>query len=198
MSFSSVQLDAPEGITVRLGWDPATTPHDRRRLLAREIISARLGADPKDIRVDREEPRGFGYHRRLIASHGGADLPLTIATASYRAATVVAVCDATVRIGLDLRDAHPDDRDLAIMRRHSHLFDEQNVSDLLDHWTHVQAVLEADGRGTRVVPERVKLGTGRATGWLPDRSAIYGLTDLSRDAWLITLAHHVPAEPARP
>ena len=197
MTFSSVDLEAPDGISARLGWDPRTSVHDRRRLLARELVAARLGCDPAEVRVDREAPRGFGYHRRLIATRDGVDLPLTIMTASHRAATVVAVCEPDVRIGLDLRDATPDARELSIMRRHSHLFDESNVLDLLDHWTRVQAVLEADGRGTRVLPERVKLGTGRHTGWIPDRDAVYTVTDLSRDGWVITIAHAAPEAPRR-
>lgn len=188
MTLGSVPLDAPHGITARLAWDPARSAHDRRRSLAREIIAARLGCEPGDVRVDREEPRGFGYHRHLIATRDGDQVPLTIATASHRAATVVAVCDPGTRIGLDVRDGHPDARELSVMRRHSHLFDETNVRDLVDHWTHVQAVLEADGRGTRVLPERVMLGTGRRTGWVPDRNAVYTLTDASRDAWIITIA----------
>jgi 4'-phosphopantetheinyl transferase len=189
MTFTSVALEAPAGITAKLGWDPATSVHDRRRLLAKELVVERLGCDPKEVRVDREAPRGFGYHRRLIATRGGADLPLTIATASFRAATVVAVCEPGIRIGVDLRDLHPDAADLTAMRRHSHLFDESNVPDLVDHWTRAQAVLEADGRGTRVAAQHVRLDTGRTSGWIPDRTARYAIADVSRDAFVITIAH---------
>ncbi len=196
MSFATVALDAPAGITARLGWDPATSAHDRRRLLAREIIAGLLGCEQRDIRVDREAPRGFGYHRRLVATRDGVELPLTIATASHRAATVVAVCDPAERIGLDLRDLHPDAQELAVMRRHSHLFDESDQLDLIDHWTRVQAVLDADARGTRVQPERVRLDLGRRTGKVPDRRTVFELTDASRDAWVITIARARP-EPAR-
>ncbi|MFS0866518.1 hypothetical protein AB3M83_04170 [Microbacterium sp. 179-B 1A2 NHS] len=192
MTLASVKLDSPQGIAARLGWDPATTAHDRRRSLARELVAAGLGCEPGEVTVDREEPRGFGYHRRLIATRAGRTVPMTIATASHRAATIVAVCDPATRIGLDLRDPQPDARELALMRRHSHVLDGANVRDLLDHWTHVQAVLEADGRGTRVLPERVMLGTGRRTGWVPDRDAVYTLTDASRDAWIVTIATAEP------
>ncbi|MCK6080120.1 hypothetical protein KZX37_05730 [Microbacterium sp. EYE_5] len=197
MSFSTVALDAPAGITARLGWDPATSVHDRRRLLARELVSSRLGCDPREVRVDREAPRGFGYHRRLIATRDGVDLPLTIATASHRAATVVAVCEPTEQIGLDIRDLHPDPHDLAVMRRHSHLFDESNIPDLVDHWTRVQAILDADARGTRVLPERVRLDLGRRAGRVPDRTTVFEVTDVSRDAWVITIARARPAQATR-
>lgn len=189
MTFTSVALDAPAGITAKLGWDPGTPVHDRRRILAKELVVERLGCDPKEVRVDREEPRGFGYHRRLIATRAGADLPLTIATASFRAATVVVVCEPGTRLGVDVRDLQPDAADLTAMRRHSHLFDESNVLDLVDHWTRVQAVLEADGRGTRVAAQHVRLDTGRTSGWIPDRAARYAIADMSRDAFVITIAH---------
>jgi 4'-phosphopantetheinyl transferase len=59
----------------------------------------------------------------------------------------------------------------------------------VDHWVHVQAVLEADGRGVRVAPEHVRLDAGRHRGWIPDRKMKYTLVDVSRDGWLITLAY---------
>ena len=67
MTLQTVPLDTPDGVTARLGWDPATSVHDRRRIIAKELIATKLGCEPKDIRVEREPPRGFGYHTRLIA-----------------------------------------------------------------------------------------------------------------------------------
>ena len=162
MTLQTVPLDTPEGVSARLGWDPATSVHDRRRIIAKELIAAKLNCDVKDIRIEREAPRGFGYHTRLIASRGGEELPISIVTASYRAATVVAICDPSLSVGIDIRDMHPDDADIRLMQRHSRLFDETNIEDLQQHWVRVQAVLEADGRGVRVAPERVRLDTGRA------------------------------------
>ena len=82
MSLKTVPLDTPAGVTARLGWDPATTVHDRRRIIAKELIAARLGCETTDITIEREAPRGFGYHTRLIASRGGVELPIAIVTAS--------------------------------------------------------------------------------------------------------------------
>jgi hypothetical protein len=53
----------------------------------------------------------------------------------------------------------------------------------------VQAVLAADGRGLRVSPEKVRLDTSFNKGWVADRRVYYRLQDLSRDAWVITLAY---------
>jgi len=188
MTLSSVLLETPPSVAARLGWDPATSVHDRRRILAKELIAARLGCDVNDIRIEREAPRGFGYHTRLIASRGGEELPIAIVTASYRAATVVAICDPGLPVGIDIRDMTPEPADIRLMQKHSHLFDPNNIPDLLQHWVRVQAVLEADGRGVRVAPERVRLDTGRLKGWIPDRNRKYTLVDASRDSWVITIA----------
>ncbi|WP_424449168.1 hypothetical protein [Microbacterium arborescens] len=187
--MQTVLLDTPAGITARLGWDPAITVHDRRRRIARELIAQALGCEEKDVRIEREAPRGFGYHTRLIASRDGVEVPLAITTASFRAATVVAVSDPGLPLGIDIRDAHPEPADLTRMRKHSRLFSSTDVRDLVDHWVHVQAVLEADGRGVRVAPEHVRLDAGRHRGWIPDRKMKYTLVDVSRDGWLITLAY---------
>lgn len=186
--LNTVLLDTPEHVTARLGWDPATTVHDRRRLIAKELIADRLGCETTEVKIEREEPRGFGYHTRLIASRDGAELPLAIVTASFRAATVVAICDPGQPLGIDIRDRDPEPAELHRMRKHSHLFDENDLDDLLRHWTRVQAVLEADGRASRVAPDHVRLDMGRRTGWIPDRSMRYALTDASRDGWVITVA----------
>ncbi|CAI9393592.1 hypothetical protein [Microbacterium sp. T2.11-28] len=188
MSLNTVPLDTPTGISARLGWDPGTTVHDRRRLIAKELIAAKLGCATTDVRIEREAPRGFGYHTRLIASRDGAELPIAIVTASYRAATAVAICDPGLPVGIDIRDLNPERADIKQMQKHSRLFDENNIPDLLQHWTRVQAVLEADGRGVRVAPEHVRLDAGRLKGWIPDRNMKYALVDASRDGWVITIA----------
>jgi len=188
MTLQTVLLDTPDGVEARLGWDPGTTVHDRRRIIAKELIAARLHCDVKDVRIEREAPRGFGYHTRLIASKDGEELPIAIVTASYRAATVVAICDPGLPLGIDIRDMSPEPGDIRQMQKHSHLFDENNIPDLLQHWVRVQAVLEADGRGVRVAPDHVRLDAGRHRGWIPDRKMKYTLVDASRDSWVITIA----------
>ena len=190
--MQSVLLDTPTGITARLGWDPKLSDHDRKRLLTKELVSARLGVEEKAVRVEREAPGRFGFHTQLIAEVDGAEVPLAIRNANFRAATVVALSDHGVPVGLDLRDAHPDDIELHTMKRHSHLFDEDDLGALLAHWTRVQAVRDADGRGARVAADHVRLDAPRTKGWIPDRQMRYQLADLSRDSWIITLAYGTP------
>lgn len=187
--MQSVLLETPDGIAARLGWDPKMSEHDRKRVLAREIVAAHLKVEPKAVRVERESPAQFGFHTELFAEVDGEEVPLRIKNASFRGATVVAVADPAVPLGIDLRDAHPDDGELREMRRHSHLFDEDNVEKLLAHWTRVQAVREADGRGARVKPDYVRLDAPLHRGWIRDRHVFYSLADASRDGWIITIAY---------
>ncbi|KAA9133826.1 4'-phosphopantetheinyl transferase family protein [Microbacterium caowuchunii] len=194
-----VVLKAPAGIDASLGWDPAVTPHDRKRILARVIIGARLGIDPASVRLEREPPTTFGHHTRLIASVDGKELPLVVTVAEFRAATVVAVSDHGIRVGIDLRDMHPDADLRAAIRSHSRLWEGSTDLDYLNHWTRVQAVLAADGRGMRVRPELVVLDQGGTRGWTPDRPTRYQIVDLSRNAYVITLAYAAgEAEDSRP
>lgn len=187
--MQSVVLDTPAGIAARLGWDPKVPEHDRKRALARELVAARLGVEVGEVRVEREAPGTFGFHTQLIAEVAGQEVPLKIRNVNFRAATVVAVSDQAVPVGIDLRDAHPDEAELRVMRRHSHLFDENDLGKLLAHWTRVQAVRDADGRGARVAADHVRLNSPLSKGWIPDRKMQYDLADLSRDSWIITLAY---------
>ncbi|TDN91843.1 hypothetical protein [Microbacterium sp. BK668] len=187
--MESVLLDTPSGIGARLGWDPKLTEHDRKRILARQLVASRLGVEEKSVRIEREAPAQFGFHTQLFAEVDDEEVPLEIRTASFRAATVAAVAEPGVKVGLDLRDAHPDDATTSEMKRHSHLFDNDDLPALLSHWTKVQAVREADGRGVRVKPDYVRLDLSRNKGWIPDRPVHYSLVDLSRDGWIITLAY---------
>jgi len=188
--MQSVRLDTPEGIGALLGWDPQLSEHDRKRMLARELVAAQLGIEEKQVRIEREAPGQFGFHTQLFASVEEQEVPLLIKNASFRGATVVAIAPPGTQMGLDLRDAHPDEDALREMRLHSHLLDENDLDTLLRHWTRVQAVREADGRGTRVKGDHVRLDSPLNKGWIPDRKVYFRLHDLSRDGWIITLAEH--------
>ncbi|MDF2555069.1 MAG: hypothetical protein K0R60_964 [Microbacterium sp.] len=53
----------------------------------------------------------------------------------------------------------------------------------------MQAVLAADGRGARVRAEWVRLDQNGTRGWIRDRPARYTIVDLSRNAFVITMAY---------
>ena len=187
--MQSVLLSTPEGISARLLWDPKMSEHERKRALARTLVADRLGIDEKDVRVEREAPMQFGFHTQLVAEVAGEEVPLGIRNVSFRGATVVAVADPAIPLGLDLRDEHPDEALQREMRRHSHMLDETDLPKLIAHWTRVQAIRDADGRGARVAADHVRLDAPLKRGWIPDRRVFYQLADLSRDSWVITLAY---------
>src|SRR6188472_570053 len=76
--MESILLDTPSGIGARLGWDPKVTEHDRKRILARQLVAARLKIEEKAIKVQREAPAQFGFHTQLFAEVDGEELPLEI------------------------------------------------------------------------------------------------------------------------
>lgn len=186
--MDSEALSAPSGLAVRLGVSDRLDHHERKRLLAREVVASLLEVAPADVRVTREAPAQFGYHPHLLATVRGEEVPLSIHTCSRGTATVVAVADPSITLGVDLRAGNPTETDLSEMRRHSHLFPDADAARLLAHWTRVTAVRHADGRGSRVQPEHVRLDEDLARGWVPDRPVSYTLADLSRDPWIVTLA----------
>lgn len=187
--MDSQLLATPDGITARLGWDPGVNVHDRIRALGRELVADRLDVEQRKVVIEREAPAQFGSHTQLFASVDSKDVPLTIKVASYKSASVVAVADPAVPIGVDIRDHHPDDATIREIRRHSHLFENSPEEQLVRHWTHVHAVLAADGRGLRVHPENVRLDSRFDKGWVPDRPVYYKLKDISRGNFVITLAY---------
>lgn len=197
--MESTLLVTPAGIEARLAWDPAVTVHDRIRILARELVAERLGMDAAKVRLDREAPFQFGHHTQLFATVDDAEVPLLIKTATFHSASVVAVSESGMHVGLDIRDAHPDEDTMFEMRRHSHLWENSTEETIVHHWTRVQAVLQADARGTRVHPEHVRLDARLDRGWVPDRKDFYRIVDISRGGFVITLAYSTaPAETDRP
>ena len=187
--MQSTLLDTPNAIAARLGWDPATSEHDRKRILAKQLVAARLGLEEKEIIIERESPSHFGFHTQLHARTRNSEVPLIIRSASFRFATVCAIAQPDAVFGLDLRDQRPDDETIEDIKRGSRLFETNNIQVLIDHWTRVQAIRAADGRGARIKPTFVQLDSTLTRGWLPDRPARYSLRDLSTDGWVITLAH---------
>jgi hypothetical protein len=196
--MESTKLDAPEGIKARVGWAPGTEAPDRIRQLTKTILAAELEIDAAFIDVSKEEPAQFGHHPQPIAMVDGRAVPMMIRTASFRTATVVAVRDPGLLIGLDIRDRKPDEAALHEIRSHSHLWGDDSAWDsatpeqLVFHWSRVQAVRQADPRGISVRPEQVKLDPPFSRAFTPDRRGDYKLVDLSRNGFVITLAYGVP------
>jgi hypothetical protein len=188
MKESSVR-ETPEGVDARLLTDATLTEHERRHAVTRELIATRFGVASPAIRLKREEPGAFGHRTHLTAHVEGDELPLTIKAATFASTTVVAIADLHVPLGVDIRPREVTEAQVQEMRRHSRLFADADPREVLEHWTRVQAIREADGRGSRLLPESVLLDLESLTGWAPDRRTHYRLADLSNDTWTVTLAY---------
>ncbi len=183
-----ITLTAPEGIDLAFGTSSVLSEHERRHQLARDLISNRYGLSPVDIRLRREAPGAFGHHTHLSAGSASESFPLVIKAGSSGAGTVVAVSDFAVPLGVSLLSTDPDAAEVAMIHRHTHLFPDADESSFFRHWVRVQAIREADGRGARVSPDRVRLDPVSSKGWIPDRRVHYDVTDMTVDGWLVALA----------
>lgn len=145
------------------------------RMLLRELVAELTGAELASIRVIAACPDcGLEHGQPRVAELPGIHLSLshagerTLATASRGAA---------IGVDLERRDISPG-RLAAI----------QKVSGGdLAHWTRVEAVLKADGRGLRVDPRAVEVEGDHATL----EGAHYELTDASDDRYLASVARSV-------
>lgn len=196
--MKSTNLDAPEGITARMGWEPGTEAKVRIRQLAKQILAEQLEIDAAFVNVEREAPVQFGHHTQLLPMVDGRPVKLAVRTASFRSASVVAVSEPGLLVGLDIRDHQPEDGTIRDIREHSKLWgdslwDKASDESLLMHWSRVQAVRQADPRGVSIRTEAVKLDPPFGKAWTPDRRGDFRLVDLSRDGFIITLAYGAPA-----
>ncbi len=157
----------------------AADPHPERfltgRMLLRELVADLTGADPASITVTAACPDCGREHGRPRVD--GAFVSL-----SHTGDLVVAAGSPTAPVGVDVerRDAaaagRADER-LAAIRLVA-------AGEGLEHWTRVEAVLKADGRGLRVDPAAVVIRGDRASL----DGAAYGLTDASDAEHVISVA----------
>ncbi len=188
--MESELLATPTGISARIVADPASSDHDRRHRLARELISSLLNVGDRGIRFEREAPAQFGFHTHLIAHVAGSPVPLQITTASVGALTVVGIAEPRVSFGFDIRVLEePGDDELRWMRRQAHLYVDADVPTLVRHWSWIRAIGAADGRQLRAQP-LVQLDVPRGRGWVRDRHITYDVIELPVREGTVTLAHH--------
>ena len=136
--------------------------NSRRRFIAgrralHSAVARLLGIDPRDVEIDSRCPDcGLEHGRPIVLNPDGAWVSLThacgiaIAVASR---APVGVDAESPTVSVDRREAA---RELT----------RAGAGNALVHWTRVEAVLKADGRGLRVVPASVTIR--RRTGWVDD------------------------------
>jgi 4'-phosphopantetheinyl transferase len=136
---------------------------DAGRLLLRELAASELGIAPDDVPLVQRCPDCGGPHGRPVIE--GSDLQVSLSRCALGAVAVAAWGRA---IGVDIEPRElPAEQRLAI----------RTVAggEGVGHWTAVEAVLKADGRGLRVDPSRVRVEG--AIAWIEDETARYELDE---------------------
>ena len=140
------------------------------RMLLRELAAELTGLPLKSITVTAACPD-------CGREHGRPRVDGVFVSLSHSGAVTVAAASAEAPVGVDMepRDAPPER--LAAIR-------DVARGDDLTHWTRVEAVLKADGRGLRVDPREVGIQGAEAT----IHSERYALADASDDDYVVTVA----------
>ena len=143
------------------------------RMLLRELAAELSGLPLESIAVTAACPD-------CGREHGQPRVDGVFVSLSHAGAVTVAAASAEARVGIDIesRDAPPER--LAAIR-------DVAGGDDLAHWTRVEAVLKADGRGLRVDPRAVGIRGDEAT--LDGGS--YKLTDASDEDYVVTVATRI-------
>ncbi len=144
-----------------------------RRLL-RELVASLAVVDPDDVSIEARCPVCGGRHGRpsVIAPHAATPLQLSLAHTDSLV-VVAATWDHAVGVDVERADAvRTAERDRAIATVAG-----ASGDDALTHWTRVEAVLKADGRGLRVDPRTVRVtGAGASVeARIDDSGARYQL-----------------------
>ncbi|WP_411721457.1 4'-phosphopantetheinyl transferase family protein [Mycetocola sp.] len=127
------------------------------RMLLRELVGGLAAVSPPAVEIAARCIDCGGPHGRPVVV-GGTDhvRALTLSVSACAGMLVVGAADR-ISIGVDVEPrAGTDERVRAIRQLTGH------EEDPLRHWTQVEAVLKADGRGLRVDPANVQVDGRRA------------------------------------
>ena len=140
------------------------------RMLLRELAAELIGLPLESITVTAACP-DCGREHGQPRVHG------LFVSLSHAGTATVAAASAETPVGIDIEPRDASRERLAAIR------DVAGGDDLV-HWTRVEAVLKADGRGLRVDPRAVGIHADRATL----DGAHYALTDASDDDFVVSVA----------
>jgi len=148
------------------------------RMLLRELVAELTGADLASITIAATcADCGREHGQSRIAGHPEVHVSLSHTGGRTAAAATVGTAIGGTAIGVDIerRDASP--------KRLAAILKIASGADLA-HWTRVEAVLKADGRGLRVDPRAVQVIGDLATL----EGVGYALADASDDRYAISVA----------
>lgn len=137
-------------------------------MILRGLAGELTGTAPADLDLVAVCPDCGGPHGRPVVVGSPLQVSLT-----HGAGVVVAAASWDAAIGIDLE---PPTDSPAVLGAIGAMTGTASVA----HWSRVEAVLKADGRGLRVDPSRVTIGTveGRLEGRVDDTAARYDVSDV--------------------
>lgn len=145
------------------------------RMLLRDLAADLTNATPAAVHLEAVCPECGGPHGQPVLVD--SDLHLSL---SHAGDVVVAAASWGSPVGIDVENrVQPPERVTAI----GALTGEASVL----HWTRVEAILKADGRGLRVDPSMVEIleHDGIVEGWVTDRPTRYAVTETDLGADLM-------------
>jgi 4'-phosphopantetheinyl transferase len=119
--------------------------------LLRRLAGAQLGIDPAEVVLEQRCPDCGGAHGRPVIPRSRLRVSL-----ARGGGAVVAVAAWDRELGVDVEAREQPPARLAAIR-------EVAGGDGVAHWTRVEAVLKADGRGLGVDPRRVRVDGATAS-----------------------------------
>lgn len=150
--------------------------------LARALVAALAGVEADAVSIVQRCPDCGGPHGRPVVMDPPAARGIAVSVA-HAGGAHVAAAGSSGRIGVDAepRDAAPGR--LEALRALLPAGD----GDPLRHWTRIEAVLKADGRGLRVEPAAVVLDArrGEVVGAVPGSARRFGVHDVELGAGLV-------------
>lgn len=127
------------------------------RMLSRELVAEQVGGRESEVTITANCADCGSAHGRPIVTGPGDDARELSLSISGCSGMVVVATSLHRRVGIDVEPRAGSDARLHAIREIA-----GDSEDPLRHWTRVEAVLKADGRGLRVDPRRVRMDGDRA------------------------------------
>ncbi len=140
------------------------------RMLLRELAAELTGLPLECVTVTAACPD-------CGREHGQPRIDGLFVSLSHAGAVTVAAASVTAPVGIDIEPREVSPERLGAIR-------DVAGGDDLAHWTRIEAVLKADGRGLRVDPRAVSIDDDHATL----DGARYALTDAGDDRYVVSVA----------